>query len=116
MERSVPGGWGDTHSSHEKFVALIEIEVRVRVKSFPPLFPNQSNDVMVEHVEGKALSEVLLEIRVEEVVPPLEEIPSVVKLDSPQPGEALLFILGAERIVGSCCREDCNSAHGTCDE
>jgi hypothetical protein len=42
---------------------------------------------MVEHIEREALSEVSLEVRLEEVVSPLEEIPSMVKLDAPQLGE-----------------------------
>jgi len=73
----------DTHGPHKKFVALVEVEVWVRVESLAGIFSSQSNDVMVEHIKGEAFPEVLLEIRVEEVVPPLEEIPSMVKLDTP---------------------------------
>jgi len=71
---------------------------------------------MVEHVEREALSEVSLEIRMEEVESPLEEIPSVVKLDTPQLGGFMLPIFGGERIVGSGCREDHSRTDGTSDE
>ena len=72
-----------THSPHQKFVALVEVEVWVRVESLAGIFPGQSDDIMVEYIEGEALAEVSLEIRVEEIEPPLEEIPSMVKLDAP---------------------------------
>ena len=55
-------GGRDAHSSHKEFVALVEVEVVVRVKSFPSLFPSQSNDVMVEYIKREALSEVFLEL------------------------------------------------------
>jgi len=71
---------------------------------------------MMEHVEREALSEVLLEIRLDEVVPPMEEIPSVVKLDSPQLGELLLLIFGTESVVDSSCHEDGSRSDGAGDE
>jgi len=72
-----------THSPHQKFVALVEVEVWMRVESLAGIFPGQSNDCMVEHIKGEALAVVFLEIRVEELEAPLEEIPSMVKLDAP---------------------------------
>jgi len=80
------------------------------------ILPGQGDDVMVEDVEREALSKVLLEIRLEEVVSPSEEIPSMVKLDSPQLGEFALLILGAESIVDDGCREDGSRADGASDE
>jgi len=71
---------------------------------------------MVEHAEREALSEVLLEIRLEEVVSPLKEIPSMVKPNAPQLGESVLLIIGAESIVDSGCREDGSRADGASDE
>lgn len=71
---------------------------------------------MVEHIEGEALAGISLEICVEEVVPPLKEIPSMVELDAPKLREAVLPILGAKCVVGSGCREYCSSANDTSDE
>jgi len=50
----------------------------------------------------------------EEVESPLEEIPSMVKLDTTQLGEVVFLIFGADCIVGGC-REDCSCANGTSD-
>jgi len=97
------GGGRDAHSSHQDPVTLVDVQVLVRKKSFAGFFPNQSNDGMVEHIEREVLAEVSTEIRMEEVESPLEEIPSVVKLDAPQLGEVVLSIFGAKCIVGSCC-------------
>ena len=51
-----------------------------------------------------------------EVVSPLEEIPTVVELDAPQPGELVPLIFGAERMVDSRCREDHSRANKSSDE
>jgi hypothetical protein len=71
---------------------------------------------MVEHLEGEALSEVPLEVQLEEVVSPSEEIPSMIKLDAPQLGEVTVLIFGAESVVGSSCHEDGSHANCTSDK
>ena len=102
-------GWRErkTYSPHKDPVTLIEVEVWVREEKLTSIFPSQSNDVMVEHVEREALSGVSLQVRPKEVVSPSEEIPGVVKLDSLQLGETILLILRSESIVsGGCCKDD----------
>jgi len=116
MERSVKPKERNAHSSHQNLVALTKVEVWGRVEHLASILPSQGNDIMMEHVEREALSEISLEIRLEEVVSPLEEIPSMVKLDSPQLGEFVLLILGAESIVDSGCHEDGSSADGSSDK
>ena len=49
--------------------------------------------------EREALSEILLEVRLEEVVSPLEEIPGMVKLDALELRKAVFLVFGAEGIV-----------------
>ena len=71
---------------------------------------------MVEHIKGEALSEVLLEVRLEKVVPPSEEIPSVVDLDASQPGEVVLLISGSESIVDGGRHEDGGRTNGSSNE
>ena len=61
----------------------------------------------------RSLSEVFLQVRPKEVVSLSEEIPSVVKLDSLQLGEAALLILRSESIVGGGCRQDDGRNDGT---
>ena len=90
--------------------------MRVRVESPTGILPGQCNDVMVEDVEREAFSGVFLKVRLEEVVSPSEEIPSMVKLDAPQLGEFALLILGAERTVESCYHEDGSRTNDTDDE
>ena len=92
------------------------MEVSIGVESLASVFPSQSDHVMVEHIERETLSEISLEARLEKVVPPFEEIPGMVKLDALQLGEFVFLILGAERVVDSCCREDGSRANGTGDE
>jgi len=46
----------------------------------------------------------------------MEEIPSMVKLDTPQLGESVTIILGAESIVDSSCRDDGSRTNCTSDE
>ena len=60
----------------------MEAEMWVGEESLTSVLPGQGNDVMVEHVEGEAFPEVSLEVGLEEVVSPLEEIPSVAKLNA----------------------------------
>ena len=71
---------------------------------------------MMEHIEREALSEGSLEVRLEEVISSLEEIPSVVKLDAPQLRKVVLLIFGAEDIVENGRREDGSGANGTSDK
>jgi len=106
----------NAHSSHKNLVTLVEIEVWVREEGLTSILPGQSNDLMVEDVEREALPEVLLEVRLEEVVPALKEIPSMVQLETPQLGEFVSFILGAESVIDSGCREDGSRTDGTSDE
>ena len=68
---------------------------------------------MVEHIERETLAEVSLEIQLEEVVSPLKEIPSMVKLDAPQLGKVVLLISGAESIVENGCHKDSGRANST---
>ena len=43
----------------------------------------------------------------------LEEVPSMIKLDAPQLGKFVTFILGAENIPENGCRKDGGRAKGT---
>ena len=90
--------------------------MRVRVESSTSILPSQGDDIMVEDVERETLSAVLIEVRLEEIISPLEEIPSMVKLDTPQLRKVVPRILGAENIVEGGCREDGSCANGTSDE
>jgi len=106
----------NAHSSHKYPVTLVEVEVWVREERLTSILPNQSNDIMVEDVEREALSDVSLEVQLKEVVPPIEEIPSMVQLDAPQLGEFVMLILGSESVVDGGCRENGSRANGTSDE
>ena len=90
--------------------------MRVRIESLTSVFPGQSNNIVVENVEGEALSEVLLEVRLEEVVSTSEEIPSMVKLDAPQPGKVVFLIFGTESVVDGGCPEDGGYPDSTSNE
>ena len=109
-------GERNLHRSHKDLVTLVEGKVLVGVESLTGVLSNQCDDIMVEHIERETLSEVSLEVRLEEVVSPLEEIPSMVKLDTPQLGKAAVLISGAEDIVENSCRKDGSRAKGTSDE
>ena len=87
-----------------------------REENSTSILPSQGNDIMVEHIERETHSEVSLEVRLEEVVSPLEEIPSMIKLDAAQLRKLVRLIFGAESIVGSSCHEDGSRASGTGDE
>ena len=50
------------YSSLKNPVTFVEVEVRVREKNVTGVIPNQSNDIVVEYVEGEALSEVSFEV------------------------------------------------------
>lgn len=67
-------------------------------------------------MKREALSEILLEVRLEEVVSPLEEIPGMVKLDALQLRNAVLLVFGAEGIVENGCRENGSGANGPGDK
>ena len=47
---------------------------------------------------------------------PLEEIPGMVKLDAPQPGEVVVLVFGVEGVVCYCRCEKGSNANGTSDE
>ena len=71
---------------------------------------------MVEHVKGETLSEVPLEVRLHEVVSPVEEIPSVIKLDASQLREVVTLIFVTELVVDSICCKSGSHASSTSDE
>lgn len=89
--------------------------MRVGIESSTGILSSQSNDVVMEHVERETLSEVSLEVRLEEVVTLSEEIPSVVKLDAPQSGKLVRLVFGAERIIGNYRHKDSSNADSTSD-
>jgi hypothetical protein len=99
-------GEGNTHRAHENSVTLAYVEVEAGKEMSTGTLPGQNYDFMMEDVERKALSQVSFEVRLEEVVPPSEEIPSMVKLYTPQLGELVLLIFGTESVVGSSCHKD----------
>ena len=101
------------HRPHKDLVTLVEGKVLVGVESLTSILPNQGDDIMMEHIERETLSEVSLEIRLEKVVSTLEEVPSMIKLDAPQLGKFVAFILGAENIPENGCRKDGGRAKGT---
>ena len=104
------------HRSHKDFVTLVEGKVLIGVESLTSIFSNQSDDIMVEDVERETLSVVSLEVRLEEVVSPLEEIPGMVKLDALQLGKVVVLIFGAKNIVENGCRNYGGCANGTSSE
>ena len=71
---------------------------------------------MVEHIERETPAEVSLEIQLEEVVSPLKEIPSMVKLDALQLGKVVLPIFGVESIVENSGHEDGSRANSASDK
>ena len=71
---------------------------------------------MVKNIEREILSGVPIKVRPEEVVSPLEETPSMVKLDTRQLRKAMLLIFRVENIVESDCCENGSGADGTSDE
>ena len=91
----------NTHSSRENLVTFTDIEMRIRKKNLTSALSSQGNHVMVEYVEREAHSRVTIEVRPEEVVPSLKEIPSMVQLEAPQLREFVVLIFGDEcRIYG----------------
>jgi len=106
----------NSHPSHEDLVTLVEGKVLIRVESLTGILPDQGDDIMVEHVERETLSKVPLEVPLEKVVSPLEEIPSMVKLDAPQLRKLVVPIAESESIVENCCRKDGGCAKGTSSE
>lgn len=79
-------------------------------------FPSQCDDFMVEEVEREALSQVSFEVRLKEIVSPLKEIPGMIELDTPQPGELMLLTLRAENPVESGCCEYSSGANSGSNE
>lgn len=105
----------NTHSSQENLVAPGEVKVRVRKKDPAGIFPSQSDHVVVEDFKREA-PRVSLDIRLEEVVPPLKEIPSMIQLDTWQLGESVVSVFEVESVVDSTCRKDCGKANSTSNE
>ena len=106
----------ETRTPRKNFVTLAGAKVWVRVENSTSVVPSQSNNVMVEDIEREAFSEVSLEVRMEEVVSPSEEIPSMVKLDASKLGELTPLILEAENVVDGGYREDGSCANSTDDK
>jgi hypothetical protein len=102
--------------SHKDLVTLGEVKMWVGEENLASILSSQGDDIMVEYIERETLSEVSPEIQLEEVVSPLEEIPSMVKLDAPQLREVVFLIFGAEGIVENGCREDYSGANSTSDK
>ena len=84
----------------------------VGVEKSTSILSGQDDNGMVEHIERETLSEVSLEVRLEEVVSPLEEIPSMEKLDALQLRKVVVLIFGAESIVENGYRKDGSRAKG----
>ena len=80
------------------------------------ILPSQSDDFVVEYVEGKTLSQVSSKVRLKEVMSPLEEVPGMVKLGAAQLGELVFLILGAENVVDSGCCENGSRANRSSNE
>ena len=72
----------NTYRSHEKLDTLRGVKVRVGEKNAAGLFPGQSDELVVDHIERETFPQVSFVIRLDEVVSPSEEIPSVVELDA----------------------------------
>ena len=102
--------------SQKDLVTLVEVKVLIGVESSTSTLSGQGDDIVVKHVKRETLSEVPLEVRLEEVVSALEEIPSMVELDSPQLGKVAVLIFGAESIVENGCHKDGDRADGTSGE
>ena len=102
--------------SHKDPVTLVEVKVLVREENSTSILSGQGDDIMMEHIERETLSEVPLEVQLEEVVSALEEIPSMVELNARQLRKLVLLISRAERIVEGGRREDGTGANDTGDE
>jgi hypothetical protein len=109
-------GEGNTHATHKNPITPAEVKVWVGIENPTSIAPVQSDDSVMEYIERETFSEVLLETRMEKIVSPLEEIPSVVKLDAGQLGEPALVIFGAEMVIDDCRREDGARADSADDE
>ena len=72
----------NTYRSCEKLETLHDVKVRVRENNAAGLFPGQSDELVVDHIERETFPRVSFIVRLEEVVSPSEEIPSVVELDA----------------------------------
>ena len=105
----------NTYPSDEDHDSLADMKIR-RIYDLTSIFPRQSNDVVVEYIERKTLSEVPFEVGLEEIVSRLIEVPSVIKLNAPQPGKLVRLFFRAEKIVGGGCREDDSRANRASDE
>ena len=71
---------------------------------------------MMEYIERKTLSKVPFIVGLEEIVSRSIEIPSVIKLNTPQLGKLVRPLFSAENIVGGGCREDDSRANRASDE
>ena len=80
------------------------------------ILPRQNDDIMVEYVERKTLSEVPFEVGLEKIVSRSIEIPSMIKLDTPQLWKLVRLFFRAENVVGGGCREDDSNANRASDE
>ena len=104
------------HRPHKYLVTLVEGKMWIGIESSTSILPSQSNDIMVENIERETFPRVSIEVRVDEVVSLLEKIPSMIKLDAPQPRKVVVLIFGAESIVENGCHKDDDCANGTGSE
>jgi len=104
------------HRPHKDLVTLLEGKLLVGEESSTSILSGQDDDIVLEHIKRKTVPEVSLEVRLEEVVSILEEVPSMIKLDAPQLGKFVVLILGAENIPENGCRKDGGRAKCTSGE
>ena len=89
----------NAYGSQKDPVTLGEAQVWIGGENLTSVLPSQCNNIVVGELEGEALPEVSSEVRLEEVVPLPEEIPSMVKLDAPQSREVMFLIFAVENVV-----------------
>ena len=105
----------NTYPSDEELDPLADMEIR-GIRNPTSILSRQGNDVVVEYIERKTLSEVPFEVGLEEIISRLIKIPSVIKLNAPQLGKLVRLFFRAENIVGGGCREDDSRANHASDE
>ena len=102
---------GNAYNSPQKLGTLAEVKLRARIQNPTSVLPGQCDYLVVEHVERKT-PRVSLEVRQEEIVALVEELPSMVQLNSPQLGKPISIALGPEGKIDNGCRKD--SSHANC--
>ena len=102
---------GNAYNSQQKLDTLAEVKLRARIQNPTSFLPGQCGYIVVEHVERKT-PRVLLEVRQEEIVPLVKEVPSMVQLNPPQLGKPVSIALGPEGKIDKGRRKD--SSHANC--